>query len=57
MIEPTGAETLALIRVGGTDVMAKMSANARPAVGSRPTFVVDMNKACLFDPQTELRIL
>src|SRR5450755_2597080 len=45
MIEPTGAETLALIRVGGTDVMAKMSANARPAVGSRPTFVVDMNKA------------
>src|SRR5450631_1118291 len=56
MIEPTGAETLALIRVGGTDVMAKMSANARPAVGSRPTFVVDMNKACLFDPQTELRI-
>src|SRR5450631_3540224 len=56
MIEPTGAETLALIRVSGTDVMAKMSANARPAVGSRPTFAVDMSKACLFDPQTELRI-
>jgi multiple sugar transport system ATP-binding protein len=51
-----GAETLALIRVGESDVMAKMSANARPDVGSRLTFAVDMSKACLFDPQTELRI-
>jgi multiple sugar transport system ATP-binding protein len=56
MIEPTGAETLAMIRVGGVDVMAKMNAKARPAVGSRPSFVVDMAKACLFHPRTELRI-
>jgi multiple sugar transport system ATP-binding protein len=56
MIEPTGAETLALIRLGGVDAMAKMVANARPAVGSKASFVVDMDKACLFDPETELRI-
>jgi multiple sugar transport system ATP-binding protein len=56
MIEMTGAETLALIRAGGVDVMAKLNANSRPAVGSRPAFAVDMGKACLFDPQTELRI-
>lgn len=56
MIEPTGAETMALLRVGDTDVMAKMRADARPAIGSTTSFAVDTAKACLFDPKTERRI-
>jgi multiple sugar transport system ATP-binding protein len=56
MIEPTGAETMALIIMSGVEAMAKLKADARPAIGSGATFAVDMSKVCLFDPQTELRI-
>jgi multiple sugar transport system ATP-binding protein len=56
MIEPTGAETMALINVAGVEAMARLKADARPAVGSRAVFSIDVSKACLFNPQTELRI-
>jgi multiple sugar transport system ATP-binding protein len=56
MIEPTGAETMALVSLAGVEAMAKLKADARPAAGSRAAFTVDMSKACLFDPETELRI-
>jgi multiple sugar transport system ATP-binding protein len=56
MIEPTGAETMALINVGGVEAMARLKADARPAIGSRAVFSIDVSKVCLFDPQTELRI-
>ena len=56
MIEPTGAETMALINVAGVEAMARLKADARPMIGSRALFSIDVSKACLFDPQTELRI-
>jgi len=56
MIEPTGAETMALIRVGKSELMARMRPDARPNVGSQANFVVDTVKACLFDPLSESRI-
>ncbi|UZF95887.1 ABC transporter ATP-binding protein [Bosea sp. NBC_00550] len=56
MIEPTGAETMALIRVGQSEIMARMRPDARPAVGSVAHFAIDTAKACLFDPKTESRI-
>ncbi len=56
MIEPTGAETMALIRVGAHELMARLGPDARPAVGSTVALCVDMAKACLFDPSTEQRI-
>jgi multiple sugar transport system ATP-binding protein len=56
MIEPTGAETMALISLAGVEAMARLKADARPSIGSRATFAVNMSKVCLFDPQTELRI-
>jgi hypothetical protein len=36
--------------------MARLKADARPAIGSRAVFSIDVSKVCLFDPQTELRI-
>jgi multiple sugar transport system ATP-binding protein len=56
MIEPTGAETTALINVAGVEAMARLRADARPPLGSSGVFSVNMSKACLFDPQSGLRI-
>jgi len=56
MIEPTGAETMALIRIGATEAMARMQADSRPAVGAPAPFSIDTAKACLFDPKSETRI-
>jgi multiple sugar transport system ATP-binding protein len=56
MIEPTGAETMAFLDVAGTRMVARMDAQARPPVGVRATFSIDMRKACLFDATTERRI-
>jgi multiple sugar transport system ATP-binding protein len=56
MIEPTGAETMALIRFGDQELMARLGPDARPAVGSMVRLSVDMNKTCLFDPVSEERI-
>jgi multiple sugar transport system ATP-binding protein len=56
LLEPTGAETMALLRLAGVEAMAKLKADARPVIGSTAAFAVDMSKACVFDPKTELRI-
>jgi multiple sugar transport system ATP-binding protein len=56
MIELTGAETMALIRIGGHEIVARMGADARPAVGTLASFAIDVDKACLFNPATEERI-
>ena len=53
MSEPTGAETLLLLRVGGERLRARVAPDARLALGQPATFSVDTRTACLFDPQTE----
>ena len=53
MSEPTGAETLVLLRVGGERLRARVAPDARLALGQAATFSVDTRTACLFDPQTE----
>ncbi len=55
MLEPTGAETMAVLNLAGTEVIARMGANARPPIGQIAPFLVDMSKACLFDVTTEQR--
>ena len=55
MIEPTGAETMALLSFAGTEIVARMDAESRPAVGSIAEFSLDLRKACLFDPATTQR--
>jgi multiple sugar transport system ATP-binding protein len=54
--EPTGPDTLAVIRLGGIEATARLKADADVAPAAPATFVVDMGKAVLFDPETEARI-
>jgi multiple sugar transport system ATP-binding protein len=51
--EPTGAETLVLLRVGSERLRARVAPDAKLALGQPATFSVDTRTACLFDPQTE----
>ena len=53
VVEPTGAETIVLLRVGSRDVVARLDPDAAPLVGERLALAVNMDKACLFDPETE----
>ncbi len=56
VVEPTGAETMVIVRIGNREVIARFEPNAAPAVGETVTLGVDMTKACLFDPETETLI-
>jgi multiple sugar transport system ATP-binding protein len=56
MIEPTGAETLALLTFAGTEIVARLDAQSRPRVGAPAEFSFDLRKACLFDAGTQRRI-
>ncbi|MGI9507756.1 MAG: ABC transporter ATP-binding protein [Geminicoccaceae bacterium] len=54
--EPTGPDTLALIRFGDSEAMARLGADTPIRPGTTARLGVDMTKACLFDPTTEQRI-
>ena len=56
VVEPTGAETMVIVRIGSREVIARFEPNAAPSVGETVTLAVDMAKACLFDPETEMLI-
>jgi multiple sugar transport system ATP-binding protein len=53
VVEPTGAETLVLVRVADQRLRARVAPDVRLSPGQRATFSVDTRTACLFDPQTE----
>jgi multiple sugar transport system ATP-binding protein len=53
VVEPTGAETMVVVRVGEKEVIARFDPDDAPAVGDRVTLAVDVGKACLFDRGTE----
>jgi multiple sugar transport system ATP-binding protein len=53
VVEPTGAETMVVVRIADREVTARLEADDTPAVGERVTFAIDMAKACLFDAETE----
>ena len=54
--QPTGADTLAMIRLGGREAVARLRAETGARAGERRRFMVDMSKAVLFDPETEKRL-
>ena len=56
VVEPTGPETMVVVRLGGREVVARFEPDAAPAVGDRVSLAVDMAKACLFDPDTQVLI-
>ncbi len=53
VVEPTGAENMVIVRIGGAEVIARFEPDSTPAVGETVTLAVDMAKACLFDPETQ----
>ena len=56
VLEPTGADTLTYITLGGRPVVARVRPHDARAAGTLMPFMADMAKACLFDPETERRI-
>jgi len=57
MTEPTGAETIVLLRLGGHDALGRIAPDIRLPVGERAWFSIDTRKICLFDPRTGRRIV
>jgi multiple sugar transport system ATP-binding protein len=53
MTEPTGAETIVLLRLGGHEVLGRVAPDIRLRPGERARFALDTRKICLFDPETE----
>ena len=53
MTEPTGAETIVLLRLAGHEVLGRIAPDVRMLPGTTAPFAVDTRKICLFDPQTE----
>jgi multiple sugar transport system ATP-binding protein len=56
VVEPTGANTMVIVRVAGREVIASFEPHAAPSVGEKVVLAVDMAKACLFDTQTEMLV-
>jgi multiple sugar transport system ATP-binding protein len=56
LVEPTGAETIVLLRLGGEPVQARITPDIRPVPGALASFALDTRRICLFDPATELLI-
>lgn len=53
VVEPTGAETMAVLKFGDREVVGRFSPDQAPRMGEKMPLTVDMSRACLFDPQTQ----
>ena len=53
MVEPTGAETIVVLRFGVEKMLGRVAPDIRLTVGAHAEFAVDTRKICLFDPATE----
>ena len=53
MTEPTGAETIVLLRLGGHEVLGRVTPDIKLRPGERARFALDTRKICVFDPATE----
>ena len=56
MIEPTGAETIVVLRLGDERALGRVSPDLRHRPGETARFAVDTRKISLFDPATGDRI-
>ena len=56
LVEPTGSETHAVLRLGRHELTARFAPNQAPKVGETVALSVDMTQACVFDAVTELAI-
>jgi len=53
VVEPTGAETMAVLKFGEREVVGRFTPDEAPKTGEAMPLSVDMTRACLFDPETE----
>jgi multiple sugar transport system ATP-binding protein len=56
ILEPTGPDTMVVISLGGTEVMARVSPKEVVPPGQKMRFTIDTSKIILFDPDTQKRI-
>ncbi len=53
IVEPTGAETIAMMRIAGKELVGRFPPAKAPKMGETIDLSVDMQQICLFDPVTE----
>jgi multiple sugar transport system ATP-binding protein len=53
VVEPTGAETIAILRFGDLEIVGRFDPDGAPRMGETVLLGVDMAHACLFDPETQ----
>ena len=52
VVEPTGAETMAVLKFGDREIVGRFGPDEAPHMGEDMPLAVDMTRACLFDPAT-----
>ncbi|AHM05507.1 Putrescine transport ATP-binding protein PotG [Roseibacterium elongatum DSM 19469] len=55
-VEPSGADTYVLTKLGGVDVMGRFHAETHAEAGVDMDFAFDLEKVSYFDPVTEARV-
>ncbi|HZZ62144.1 MAG TPA: TOBE domain-containing protein, partial [Roseiarcus sp.] len=56
VVEPTGAETHAVLKVGDHEIVGRFDPDHAPRLGESLPMGIDMSHACLFDPATQALI-
>jgi len=56
VVEPTGADTMVFMTLGGTETIARVRPHDAAPPGATMRFMADMTVACLFDPASGRRI-
>jgi multiple sugar transport system ATP-binding protein len=56
VVEPTGAETHAVLKVGEREIVGRFDPDDAPRLGELLPLGIDMAHACLFDPETQALI-
>ncbi|WP_254689825.1 ABC transporter ATP-binding protein [Shinella daejeonensis] len=56
VVEPAGADTFAVIHLGGKAIVARLRADAAIAAGQTARLAFNLDKAVFFDPASQLRI-
>jgi multiple sugar transport system ATP-binding protein len=53
VVEPTGAETHAVLKIGEREIVGRFDPDRAPQLGELMPLGIDMSHACLFDPGTQ----
>lgn len=56
LVEPTGPETILMIRIAGQEAVAACDSDDAPEEGDHMKLAINMQKICLFDAMTGIRL-